>query len=285
MLHIKVNATSANICIGFDTLGLALSLANEFTFEKSDKFEFEGFASEYRTEKTNLVCEAYKKVFGILNKNIIPCKIGYKGQIPVSRGLGSSSSLIVAGVFAANYFLNSPLSINELFDICVSLEGHPDNVAPAIYGGLVSSYKKGNSFIANSFNVNKDLVFIVAIPKYELKTKDAREALPKSLSYADAVNNISRIINLPRAFNDGDINLLLDLFVDRLHEPYRGPLIKEYNEIKSICSSYNIPMAISGSGSTMLIISKSKDIISKIDHLDVDIKALNIGDGVKLWED
>jgi len=285
MLHIKVNATSANVCVGFDTLGLALDLANDFTFEKSNEFSFVGFENEYCNTSNNLVYDAYKKVFELLGKKLIPVKIGYKGEIPVSRGLGSSSSLIVAGVFAANHMLGNILTKNELFDICAKMEGHPDNVAPAIYGGLIASYKKNNSFIPNSFNVNKDLVFIVAIPKYKLTTKSARAVLPKSLSYADAVNNVSRIINLPKAFNDGDINLLLDLFEDKLHEPYRGTLIKEYPTIKQICKDNLVPMAISGSGSTMLIISKNKEIISKINHLNVDIKVLNIGDGVRIWED
>lgn len=146
MLRIRVEATSANVCVGFDVLGIALNLYNEFTFEKSDEFKFKGFLPEFSNIKNNMVYDSYIEVFKQLKKEPIPVTIGFNGDIPVSRGLGSSSSLIVAGVFAANEMLNRPLSKNECFDICARIEGHPDNVAPAIYGGLVASYKKDDSY-------------------------------------------------------------------------------------------------------------------------------------------
>ena len=154
MFRVKVNATSANLCVGFDVLGLALDIKNEFTFEKKPCFEFEGFEDKYCTVENNLVYDSYVKVFEKLNKKPIPAKIGFKGDIPVSRGLGSSSSLIVGGVFAANHILGNPLSINDCFDICAMIEGHPDNVAPAIYGNLVASY--GGITVIN-FNLSETL--------------------------------------------------------------------------------------------------------------------------------
>ena len=285
MFRIRVEATSANVCVGFDVLGLALNLYNEFTFKEADDFSFVGFETEFANKKNNLVYDSYIKVFEKLNKKVIPVEIGFKGDIPVSRGLGSSSSLIVAGVFAANKMLGNPLSKDECFDICANIEGHPDNVAPAIYGNLVASYKVNDKFVPVVYNVNNELKFIVVIPNYKLSTHEARGVLPKELSYADIINNTSRIVNIPKAFNEGNIDLLLDLFNDKMHEPYRAKLIKEYSILKDICKKEELPFAISGSGSTMLIISKDLNILNKLKNINCDIKVLEVGEGIKIWEE
>lgn len=282
MFRVRVEATSANVSVGFDVLGLALSLYNEFSFDVKDEFSFKGFAKEFSNKENNLVYDSYVKVFELLNKKIIPVEIGFKGDIPVSRGLGSSSSLIVGGVFGANEVLGKPLSVDECFDICAKIEGHPDNVAPAIYGNLVASYKKNDKFFPVVYDINNNLKFIVVIPKYQISTHQAREVLPKELSYSDIINNTSRIVNIPKAFKDGNVDLLIDLFDDRMHEPYRSKLIKEYDYIKNICRENNVAFAISGSGSTMLLISNNLDILNKIDSKDLDIKVLNVGQGVKI---
>lgn len=283
MLCIKVEATSANVCVGFDVLGLALGLENTFTFEKKANLSFKGFDDEYCNEN-NLVYKSYKYLFDKLGKNVIPVEIGFNGDIPVSRGLGSSSSLIIAGIFAANHFMGNPLGKDELFDICVELEGHPDNVAPAIYGGLVASYKKDNKNYPNCYRVSDKLKFIAVIPPFELSTQHARSVLPKELSYSDIVHNMSRIVNIPKAFEDGNLELLIDLFDDKMHEPYRSKLIKGYDELKAICLENNCAFAISGSGSTMLIISYDDQIISKIEHVGYDTKLLQVGNGLRIWE-
>lgn len=282
MLRIRVEATSANVCVGFDVLGIALDLYNEFTFEKKECFSFKGFAAKYSTIEHNLVYDSYIEVFKRLNKNPIPVEIGFSGDIPVSRGLGSSSSLIVAGVFAANEMLEKPLTKDECFCICASLEGHPDNVAPAIYGSLIASYKKDEKYYPIKYEISEDLKFIVIIPKYELKTQDARNVLPKELPYKDIVSNLSRIVNIPKAFKEGNLELLKDLFEDKLHEPYRSKLIKEYDIIKNICDKNNLPFAISGSGSTMLVITKDLNIAADLGEFDCDIKILNVGKGIKI---
>ena len=283
MLFIKVEATSANVCVGFDVLGLALGLENTFTFEKKDKLSFKGFEEEYCNEN-NLVYSSYKYLFDKLNKPVIPVEIGFSGEIPVSRGLGSSSSLIIAGIFAANHMMNNPLTKDELFDICVELEGHPDNVAPAIYGGLVASYKKNNKNYPNLYKVSDKLKFIVVIPPFELSTHHARSVLPSELSYSDIVHNMSRIVNLPKALEEGNLELLIDLFDDKLHEPYSAKLIKGYDQLKSICNDNNCAFAISGSGSTMLIVSYNEDIINKIKHIGYEVKSLKVGNGLQIWE-
>ena len=282
MLKVKVEATSANVCVGFDVLGIALNLYNEFTFKEQEEFSFKGFLDEFSKKETNLVYESYKKVFDLRGEKPIPVEIGFKGDIPVSRGLGSSSSLIVAGIFAANYFLKNKYTKEELFDIAAMLEGHPDNVAPAIYGGLVASYKKGDKYYPNLYAINKDLRFTVVIPKNKVSTHDARGVLPKELPYSDIVWNMSRIINLPKAFMEGNITLLKDLFDDRLHEPYRKKLILEYENVKNVVDKYDCAFAISGSGSTMLIISKDLEFLDELKKLGLDIKTLEVGSGVKM---
>lgn len=284
MFLVKVNATSANVCVGFDVLGLALDLANEFTFEVSDEFAFKGFEQKYCNKESNLVYQAYIKYFEYIKIKPVKVEISFSGNIPVSRGLGSSSSLIVAGVFAANHIMNDMLSKDELFKICSMIEGHPDNVAPAIYGGLVASYKNENGYTQISYPVNEKLKFTAVIPSKMVSTNDARRVLPKSLSYKDVVHNLSRIVNLPKAFNDGDLSLLCDLFDDRLHEPYRAKLISCYNEVKNICLQNGCACAISGSGSTMLVISYSDDIKSKLKGIDAEVLPLNLGEGVQIRE-
>lgn len=284
MLQVRVSATSANVCVGFDVLGLALSLENVFTFERKNEFSFKGFLPKYSNKNHNLVYDSYVNVFKRLNLEPIPVEIGFSGDIPVSRGLGSSSSLIVAGVFAANYFLNNKLTNDELLNICCEIEGHPDNVAPAVLGGLVASFKDDNGYHSISYPVSNKLKFFAVIPPFELSTHMAREVLPKALEYKDIVNNLSRIIHLPKAFNDGDVKLLKGLFNDKLHEPYRGNLIKGYNEIKEILAQEEAAFAISGSGSTMLIIAYDNNVINKISHLGYEIKELAVGDGVNLRE-
>lgn len=256
MLRIKVPATSANLCVGFDVLGLALSLYNEFTFIEGDSFSFEGFETRFSNYE-NLVYKAYLYTFNKAKKKIIPVKIIFRGEIPIARGLGSSSSLIVAGVFAANYFLNNMYSKEQLFNFCVDIEGHPDNVGAAIYGGLVASYKKeDSSYQPICYKVSDKLKYLLVIPKYPVETSRARQVLPDELSYQAVVNNLSRIINIPKAFEAGDLELIKDLFKDEIHEPYRKNLIADYSLVKAEFKDY--ASCISGSGSTILIISTKK---------------------------
>lgn len=285
MLRIKVEATSANLCVGFDTLGLALDIYNEFTFEKSDEFGFNGFLPQYATTHNNLVYDSYIHIFNLAEVEPIPVIIGYKGDIPLSRGMGSSSSLIVAGVFAANYFLGNRFSKDELFSICASIEGHPDNVAPAIYGNLVASFKYEDKYYPNIYKVSDKLTFGVVIPNNHVSTESARKVMPAEYKRADIVNNLSRIVNIPRAFENGDLDLIKKLFIDTIHEPYRKALINEYDKVKEVVEKYNSVLSISGSGSTMLIVSNNYDYEKELKDLGYNFKRVNIGLGVKLTEE
>jgi len=284
MLRIKVEATSANLCVGFDTLGIALDIYNEFTFEKSDEFGFKGFLNEYSNVHNNLVYDSYTHIFELKGEKPVPVIIGYKGDIPLSRGMGSSSSLIVAGVFAANYFLKNKFTKDELFSICAKIEGHPDNVAPAIYGNMVASFKYEDEYYPNIYKISDKLKFGVVIPNNHVSTEAARKVMPKEYKISDIVNNLSRIVNVPYAFTNGDLELIKKLFIDMIHEPYRKALINEYDEVKKIVENNNAVIAISGSGSTMLIISNNYDYEKKLLDLGYNFKRVNIGSGVKVEE-
>lgn len=282
MLQIEVCATSANVCVGFDVLGLALNLKNKFTFEPADAFGFEGFEEKY-CNLDNLVVRSYLCLFEKAGKAVLPVKIGFYGNIPVARGLGSSSSLVVAGIFAANHFLNNRFTREELFQFCCELEGHPDNVAPAIYGGLVASYRVNDTYKAIGYRVDPSLCFSIIVPPFEISTEKVRHALPKYLAYSDIVSNLSRIIHLPKAFAEGDLALLQELFEDRLHEPYRGLYIEHFFNIKKQVEALGCAFAISGSGSTMLIISKNA-VAQKLKDIPYPIQEVGIGSGVLVKE-
>lgn len=266
MIKIKVPATSANIGCGFDSLGCALTLYATFTFKNSQQMNISGCPKEYQNEN-NLVLYSYKKVFEKLNQPMIPVSIHIDSQIPLSRGLGSSASCIIGGIWGANTLLNYPLSKEECLDIATEIEGHPDNVAPALYGNLCASFQSDKVY-CTQFQASKEIKMLALIPDFEISTKKAREVLPKQIKYQDAVFNLSRVASLCKAFETNDTEMIHAALQDKLHEPYRKKLINEYDKIKEICKE-ETAFFISGSGPTLICIyqdSKEK-LIQEISHL------------------
>lgn len=265
MIKISVPATSANLGPGFDTLGLALSLYNKYYFERLDNandYEFGEMPVQY-ANNSNLVITSSNHTYKYLNIAPIYYRISTKDPIPSARGLGSSATCIVAGIMAAMKLANKELSKTEIITLATQIEGHPDNVAPAVLGSLVSSIN-GENVYSFKYNVNKDLLFTVVIPPFKLKTSVAREVLPEKLGYSDIVYSMSRAINIPKALIDGNIDILYELLDDKLHQPYRFGLINKSEIYKEYSVKNKIPFCISGSGSTMLFISKEsikKDLI------------------------
>jgi homoserine kinase len=153
--------------------------------------------------------------------------------------------------------------------LAIELEGHPDNIVPAYYGGLVASYKDSKYKYIN-YPVSDDLKFIIFYPDFKVNTIEARKALPDKLTYNDIIYNLSRIIHMPKAFNEGNITLIKDIIKDKLHEPYRLPLINEGEKILDLVNSTSTSCGcISGSGAALLIITKDTNIINKIYKLDL----------------
>ena len=255
---ITVPATTANLGEGFDCLGLCLNLYNEYLFEKNQESLLLGF-KEYNDINNNLVYYSYKKVFEKLKKELINVKITLKEcHIPVSRGLGSSSSCIIAGVLGANLILNNILKEEEIINLCNEIEGHPDNILPAWFGGLTIGFVNNNQVYHQKLEVSTKLFFNILIPNFSLETKIARCALPKELLFSDAIRSLSRACIIPPSFEIGDFKTLKEALDNPLHERYRLPLIKDGINIKNKLINEHLIVLVSGAGPTLLLISDKK---------------------------
>lgn len=252
--RISVPATSANLGPGFDALGIALNLANTCEFkitERAEKFE--------KNVKENLIYRSYKYAFDFYNEKVVPIEIDLETNIPLSRGLGSSAACIVMGVFMAFSVMKRDFDKKEILKIATKIEGHPDNVSPAIYGGANVSILKDDVFVER-FEISKKFKFLAIIPDFELSTRDAREALPKEYCKEDVVFNISRVSMLILSLISGDEDNLKASLGDKIHEPYRYKLIPEIEEIEKIIKESNaIGHYLSGAGSTIMLILNSND--------------------------
>ncbi len=249
MIKVKVPATSANLGPGFDALGLAIDRYNTFTFIESNLEEVE-----------NLIYRSYRKVFQSLGKPIIPVKIRVDGNIPMARGLGSSAACIVGGIMGANEILGNPLNKEDILKLATEIEGHPDNVAPAIYGGLVVSVMEGNRVHIGKLPIKNHLNFIALVPNFELSTSKAREVLPKQIDYKDGIFNVGRVSILLTALVTGDNSLLKLGLQDKFHQPYRGKLIPGFEHIITTINNIGaLGCYLSGAGPTIMCIGKGED--------------------------
>lgn len=223
MIKIRVPATSANLGPGFDCLGLALNIWNEVSFESAEKLSYlvSGEGAEKLNKGTrNLLTKAYTLLHETCGQKMSGVQICAHNEILMSSGLGSSAAAIVAGLFGANEMLGKPLSKNHLLKLATEMEGHPDNVAPALLGGLVVSVMAREEIITRRYEVPEMTVVIVK-PIVDWLTRTARAVLPKSISRADAVYNIGRAALVVDALRNGDLELLQKIMDDRIHQPYR----------------------------------------------------------------
>lgn len=255
-VKILVPATSANVGAGFDALGLALSLHNTVTMEEWDKLDIMASdGSLVPTGTSNLIYRSAKAVYEQLGKPIKGLRIRQENPIPMARGLGSSSACIVAGILGANALLGNPLTKRQMLTLATSIEGHPDNVAPAMLGGFVSSvFDEGQVFTARK-EINEELAFAAFIPNFKLLTEKARAALPKTVDRRDAVYNLARAALATAAFCDGDYELLRVATKDALHQQYRLPLIPGGERVFEIAWDLGAyAVYISGAGPTIMAV-------------------------------
>lgn len=255
-VKILVPATSANVGAGFDALGLALSLHNTVTMEEWDRLDIMASdGSLVPTGTSNLIYRSAKAVYEQLGKPIKGLRIRQENPIPMARGLGSSSACIVAGILGANALLGNPLTKRQMLTLATSIEGHPDNVAPAMLGGFVSSvFDEGQVFTARK-EINEELAFAAFIPNFKLLTEKARAALPKTVDRRDAVYNLSRAALATAAFCDGDYELLRVATKDALHQQYRLPLIPGGERVFEIAWDLGAyAVYISGAGPTIMAV-------------------------------
>lgn len=223
MIKIRVPATSANLGPGFDCLGLALDVWNEVSFEAAEKLIYQaaGEGAEKLNKGTkNLLTKAYALVHEVCGQKMDGVRISAYNEILMSSGLGSSAAAIVAGLFGANEMLGKPLGESNLLKLATEMEGHPDNVAPAMFGGLVVSVMAKDEIITRRYEIPR-ITLVIVKPLVDWPTKMARAVLPKSVSRTDAIHNIGRAVLVVDALRNGDLNLLQKVMEDRIHQPYR----------------------------------------------------------------
>ena len=293
LITFKIPATSANIGSGFDSVGLALNLYNEIHIYENDnskKIEFEIFGEGENeiSKKDNMIYSAMKLIFKKLkskpNKGyIIKCI----NRIPLSRGLGSSSAAIIGGLLCSNFILGNKLKIEkDILNMAVQIEGHPDNVAPAILGGIVSGVvKKEEDFKYIKIKPPKNLKAIVSIPDFYLSTEIARNILPKEITRKDAIFNISRAALLTSALFSNRLDLLEIATEDKIHQDYRAKFIPNLNQLfKETKKAGAYSVTISGAGSSILALAKDdKNIIEKVSKaMHSSFKKKNINSIIKV---
>jgi len=257
---IRVPATTANLGPGFDAFGCALSLYTDVTFEETEAgLEITG-CDEAFTGPDNLAYTAYCAVLGSLSEKVKGVKIHIDAQIPIGRGLGSSAALLVAGAMAANVLRGNRLSTQGLMNITNAMEGHPDNLAPAFFGGLTASMVDNGLPITVSFPLHPDWEILALIPDFELHTHFARSVLPTQIPRADAVYNLSHGAMVLKALELGDEKLLRNAMQDALHQPYRKKLIPDYDAIEGLVRTSGAAFCLSGAGPTLLCITRNKKV-------------------------
>lgn len=237
-LKLKVPASTANLGAGYDCLGLALKLFNYFEFRILPKGKTKLFIQgiegtrEIPLSRRNLVYRAMRRIAHLTGVQIPPMEIKIQINIPLAKGLGSSATAIVAGMYAANLLSGErQLSAQQLLGEIVRLEGHPDNVTAAFYGGLTAVMRINKEFIYRRYKPYNKLKAVLVIPDYILPTVTACKVLPEKVPLADAVHNMSRIPFIIDCLCRGELDNLHQIMDDRLHQPYRKPLIKYYDQI------------------------------------------------------
>ena len=256
---IKTPATSANLGPGFDTLGLALDLWNETVLTPSDDFSVQAKgegAGRIAKGRNNLIVRAAQKLAEHVDRPLPAFHADCVNQIPLSSGLGSSSAAILTGLLAGNALLESDLSKDEVLNLAAKMEGHADNVAPALMGGLVVSTIENGKVIARQIPVEMKIYITIVLPDFYLPTRQARAVLPKKVSVKNAVHNISRAILVTEAFRNGDLSLLGEAMTDKLHQPHRLKLIPGAQSVMDAAREAGaLAVALSGAGPSVIAFS------------------------------
>lgn len=259
-VRVRVPGTSANCGPGFDAIGVACTVYNEMeltlTSEPQLSIEIEGEgAANIPTDDRNIVW----KSIGLLLRRAKRAKeyrgavIRMQNDIPLSRGLGSSAAAIVAGLKAANLLLEEPFTRRDLLDMATEIEGHPDNVAPALFGGFTVSVKGRRRVDCFAFQPKLPLKLVVAVPDFPLSTKMARSVLPTEVPLQDAIFNIGRAAMLVAALSKGNPHFLRTAFDDALHQPYREKLIPGMRDVfRAARHAGAIGATISGAGPCLM---------------------------------
>lgn len=258
---VTVPATTANLGAGFDSLGIALSLYNTFEIEEAEGIHISSTDdTPIPLGEENLVYKTMLHFYNTVGKPFHGVSIKQTNHIPMARGLGSSSSCIAGALLGANALCGNVLPEKELYNMAVALEGHPDNIMPALLGGFVVSAVEENGDVYFSKHRVGNIGFAVFVPNFELLTSSARKALPKETSYANAIFNLSHTGLAVAAFCTENYDLLSVACEDKIHQPYRLPLIKNGDLLFETAKANGAKAVfISGAGSSIMSIFNPQD--------------------------
>ena len=261
---IRVPATTANLGPGFDSFGCALQLYTDVTFEETDcGLEITGCDQAF-SGPDNLAYVAYCAVLASLSEEVKGVKIHIDAHIPVCRGLGSSAALLVAGAMGANVLHGNRLSTQGLLNITNVMEGHPDNLAPAFFGGLTASMVDNGLPVTVNFPLHPDWEIIALVPDFDMPTVKARAILPEQVSRADAIYNVAHGALVLKALELGDEKLLRTAMQDKLHQPYRKHMVADYEVIEGLARTSGAAFCLSGAGPTLLCITRDKTLKDRL---------------------
>jgi len=257
-ITVTVPATTANLGPGFDCIGAALTLYNKFKFTRLEEggliIDVTGAEAErVQTDESNLLYQAFVKLYQYIGQTPPSVKMEIQLGVPLARGLGSSATAIVGGLVGANQLAGAPLTQLQVMELAIAMEGHPDNVVPALLGGCRLAATSADNWAICDIPWNEDIVPVLAIPDFELSTSEARQVLPTQVSRADAIFNTAHLGLLLRGLQTGKGEWLSTALQDRLHQPYRQALIPGYDAVNAAAMKAGAyGMVISGAGPTLL---------------------------------
>ncbi|MCF2150682.1 homoserine kinase [Desmonostoc muscorum LEGE 12446] len=258
---VTVPATTANLGPGFDCIGAALKLYNQFKFTRVEEggliIAVTGEeAQRVQTDESNLLYQAFIRFYQHIEQTPPSVKIEIQLGVPLARGLGSSATAIVGGLVAANQLEGGPMSQSQVMELAIAMEGHPDNVVPALLGGCRLAATSGAGWEICDVPWHQDIIPVLAIPDFELSTSEARQVLPTEVSRADAIFNTAHLGLLLRGLETGKAEWLKAALQDKLHQPYRKALIPSYDSVNlAAVTAGAYGMVISGAGPTLLALT------------------------------
>lgn len=263
-INIKVPATTANLGPGFDVLGGSLEIFNELDFYPDDDLRLEVYGIDneiIKREDKNLLFETIKYTCEYLNKDFVKGRFVFNSNIPIEKGLGSSATAIIMGVLLPFFYYKEDFDKEEVLKIAIKIEGHPDNVVPAFFGGIRLSYKEQGKIKHIPLKKPNDLDVVLIVPHEKISTKIARSILPKEIPLKDAIFNISRVGLIVYALENSRYDLLKVAFEDSIHQDKRMNLLPNLKNLFEKILNINLCLGgwLSGSGSSLAFLYETKN--------------------------
>lgn len=296
MFTVRVPATSANLGPGFDTLGLALDLFLQVQVEPAAaagiQFSGEGADSISRNPERNLVTQAMQRVCAMIGQHP-SYSLSIQNHIPIGKGLGSSAAAIVAGIYAANQLLGCPLDHEHILSLAVEMEGHPDNIVPAMMGGLTTAMVYEKQVYYQKADLPGEMAVIVIVPDFELPTEKSRSVLPQQVDLQATVNNLQRACYLLACLHNGDFRHMSKAMDDQIYQPLRKQFIPGFDQVLEAAAQKGaVGSALSGAGPSIIAFCANQDqtevakamqeafatagVVSRVLHLQVNHRGAEI---------